>query len=224
MSSTPRGQGDRLDWRTKNAVAGNCIDHPSNAIKIISILKHLGWFITVGMKTNIALVTAIAVGGALGCASQDPPSEASSAQAVSDSDFGTSLARLNALSVVEVSAFGHYFTEGKNCYGSQIMSSIGMICPDEVAALHDRVAAADQKVAAFASAAEAAAHGPTHQGNPVQVAEDLEVLKSLKIVQVNGFIVDEPEPSNCYVAYCEESDRVRAGKLHAIVEAAKHLE
>jgi hypothetical protein len=176
------------------------------------------------MKTNIVAVTAIAVGGALGCASQDPASAASSSQAISESDFASSIARLNALEVLEVSAFGTYFTEGKNCYGSQIPTSIGLICPDEVATLHDKVAAGDRKLAAFATAAEEAVQSAGHHGTPVQVAEDLETLKSLQIVAVERFIVDEPEPSNCYVAFCEESDRVRAGKLHAIVEAAEHLE
>lgn len=176
------------------------------------------------MKTNIVAVTAMAVGGALGCASQSAPSESTSTEAVSVSDFEASIARLNALHVVEVSAFGGYFTEGKNCYGSQIPTSIGWICPDEVAALHDTVAAADHKLDAFAAAAETAVQGSTHNGTPAQVAEDLEALTSLHIVAVGKFIVDEPEPSNCYVAYCEKSDRVRAGQLHAMVEAAKHLE
>jgi hypothetical protein len=182
--------------------------------------------INLAMKTNMVAVTALAVGGALGCASQAPTSEASSVESASEhaGDFEASLERLNALNVVEVSAFGNYFTEGKNCYGSQIPTSIGLICPDEVALLHDKVAAGDRKLAAFADAAEVAVQGAPHNGNPVQVSEDLEALKSLKIVAVNRFIVDEPEPSNCYVAFCEQSDRVRAGKLHAIVEAAKHLE
>jgi hypothetical protein len=175
------------------------------------------------MKTQILAVTAMAAVAGCAQSADGEAAQAASASELATSSLSENIARLEALHVVEVSEMFGYFTEGKNCYGSQIPTSIGWICPDEVTALADKVAAGDARLAAFVTAAEDAAAHSTAQGKPSGVEHDLAALRDLHIVGVGAFILDEGEDSNCYNNYCLSSDRLRAGKLHAIVEAGKHL-
>jgi hypothetical protein len=187
------------------------------------------------MKTSMALTAIAALGaaGVIGCSAPDESidDDGAASSELSTSALSENIARLRALRVFHAAPIQDSVPEAAVCYRfGPTQTSIGLICPEMLSYYEGEIAAGDRRLAAFVGAAEAAAALPdaivASDGtnlNSEQVARDLATLRSLHIVDVGNFILDDPEGSTCYQTFCERSDAVRAGKLHDIVKAAQTL-
>ena len=194
------------------------------------------------MKTNLNTVAALAIvavtTGITGCAAQADPqlseqaltNEAASiptAKAAS-APYLDSIARLQALHVVEFRPLAERAAETGNCYAQDLATtSIGKICVQDIPAHAAELAAADKKLADFVvlaekAVAEAAAIVAATEGlNPgygLYPDTNLDALKSLKVFEVGSFIVDAPESYSCY-GLCNPCNQTRAFELEAIRKA-----
>jgi hypothetical protein len=174
---------------------------------------------------TLPALAVVAATGITGCAADaDSSSTAQETAALGSSGLSQNIERLRALHVFEVSSLQNMVSEDGACYAARA-TSIGRVCPQDLARFADQIAAGDRRLTAFVEAAEAAAASPVAARgiSPTQVDADLEALRNLTIVEVGHFFLDDPEGTNCYQMFCEQSDRDRSSKLHHIVAAAKAL-